>query len=117
VRGKPKKGEPSNPESRTAGGEQSTPQNHEANRKRDEPKSSEKREQDVEANDPFDSGPGETSEDDERTTNTNNEGSTAIAEEDPAEEDKGGFCGDDFFDFCGKNEQGTEVQEKKNDSN
>lgn len=114
VRGKPKKAEPLTSKERTDPAAQVS----EANGKSEETKKSELKERDVEANDAYDSGPGETTDDDEKTTNTNNEGTTTVAEEDAVEEDKGGLCSGGFFDnICGKNEQGNEAQEKKNDDN
>lgn len=81
-------------------------------------RSNETRERDVESNDPYDSGPGETTDDDEKTTNTNNEGNTTVAdEEETVVEDKGGFCSGGFFDsICGRSEQVTDSQEKKTNS-
>lgn len=114
VREKPKKAKPLTSKERT----DPTAQVNEANGMSEETKKSELKERDVEANDVYDSGPGETTDDDEKTTNTNNEGKTTVAEEDAVEEDKGGLCSGGFFDnICGKNEQGIEAQEKKNDHN
>lgn len=117
VRGNPTKGDPSATTSETK--DDTKIQHEEASAgKPEESKISEAQERDVEANVSSDSAPGEATDDDEKTTNTNNEGNTTVVEEDTTEEDKGGFCSGGFFDdICGKNEQGTEGQQRKDDVN
>jgi len=118
VQGKPKKGDLSASKSMTAGGETNTQNGEVQGGNREEAKESETKDGDVEANNSYDSAPGETTDDDEKTTNTNNEGNTTVAEDDATTEDKSGLCSGGFFDnICGKNEQGTEVQQEKNDGN
>lgn len=114
VRGKPKKGEPSASRNRTARHDTVAQTNEASSGKSDEAKKSELKERDVEANNPEHSV--ETTDDDEKTTNTNHESTAIVADKDAVEVDKGGFCSGVFFDnICGKNEQRTEIQPKSTD--